>query len=176
MIEPCTDYSASWCHNCGDCTCIEDYILRHDELTEEEKKDVREMGGVSQDSRDCPLHAFGSAHGTITKETIARLMADAKRFHHWNYRVLADSVPTGLGDFEEVYTIIEVHYTKDNEIVAWSEASVPHGGTMDELFDDAFTMAGVAQRAKYVEIGTCPLDREETYRALTRDDLPGGQT
>ena len=42
---PCTGVSASWCPNCGDCTCARD-----------------EDGAVIDYEDDCPLHAPDSPH------------------------------------------------------------------------------------------------------------------
>lgn len=54
--EPCTGISASWCHNCGDCTCPRYYD------DNEPINDPEAIAKAYERRGECPLHGASSQH------------------------------------------------------------------------------------------------------------------
>jgi hypothetical protein len=95
---------------------------------------------------------------------------DGDAVDHWNYRVMRDAVKCSPDDYEDSYRLIEAYYNADGKIVAWAEASPPHGNTLGELFADIKKMTIVVEKAHRAQLATVP---DERWRVLEHDELPG---
>jgi len=55
----------------------------------------------------------------------------------WNYRFCCETVPDGLGDTEDVWTVREVYYDDEGKVNGFSaDPTWPQGSTWIELADD----------------------------------------
>jgi hypothetical protein len=103
--EECTGLSASWCPNCGDCTCPRD----------EDGCVLQEGFDVVEDSA-CPLHGLRSKHGTpepqATRLFLAEIIVGADRMlsvrggNHTNRSWELDTLTEDLGDGEIDVTLV----------------------------------------------------------------------
>lgn len=58
-------------------------------------------------------------------------------FSYWNYKIFRELDD----DYEEYFTIREVHYSPDGEIMYWSEPIPPGGDSVEDLSEDLQLMA-----------------------------------
>lgn len=76
---------------------------------------------------------------------LAEAMNDYVEIDEWNYRVLCTTTPLAdTGDYMSWYSIIEVYYDTDGNIVTWAEATP--GGDDTESF-----MRELAEWQKLIE-------------------------